>query len=451
MLMPITISMTRFYHKFNLYRRFRSVLHHNSASFLSAPLLILLFSLYSCEESPTNIGLDNLPGKDSVSIKTADTLEVNAYTLYIDSSYTNNRTYSYMGRIYDPYFGDTRNDFVGQLRILQKWPGGGAFTVDSVRLYMNIAGAKGILDSTIVHQISLFEINEYLKSSVRYYSNRDPNAGMNFGTFPLPGISKDTSRTFVIDLPVSMGQYLMRDTLKLTQDEADEKKNFQYFFNGLYVKMEDSPDPLLMAIDYTSTNFVITVFYTNAKSGTNYYEFVMSTSSVRYNRYDHDFTTADPVKGIKHINDGVKDTAVYLQAFSGVFPQLRIPDLTYFKSLPTPSINKARLTFSAFLDNDIYKTTTLPPQIYMRYIISDSVKYIVPDYQVGTSFFDGTFNSTSKTYSFNLASFVQEYVEGRIKDPIVEMYIPEGEYKNVILKANNSLSPVKFEFIYSQF
>jgi hypothetical protein len=87
----------------------------------------------------------------------------------------------------------------------------------------------------------------------------------------------------------------------------------------------------------------------------------------------------------------------------------------------------------------------------MKYTKSDTIKYLVPDYQVSPGFFDGTFNSTSKTYSFNLASFVQEYLEGRISDPVVEMYYPEGEYKNVILKANNSHSPVKFEFTYTQF
>jgi hypothetical protein len=398
-----------------------------------------------------------LPGKDTVFIKSTDTLKVNAYTQFIDSTITNNPSYAYLGRLYDPYFGDTKNDFVGQLRLLKKWPGGGAFTVDSVRLYMVISGAKGTLDSTTVHQISLFEINEYLNSSVKYYSNRDPRAGMNFGTFPLPVIPKDTSDAFIIDLPKSVGQYLMRDTTKLTQD--DNANDFRSFFNGLYIKMEDNSNPLMMAINFSTANFVIRVFYTNAASGSNSFEFVMSTSSVRYNRYDYDFTTADPVKGIKHINDGVKDTMIYLQAFNGVFPQIKMPDLNSIKKMLVDSvtnkcygsINKARLTFSVFLDDDIYKTTTIPPQILMKYTKSDTVKYIVPDYQVGASFYDGTFNSTKKTYSFNLASFVQEYLYGHISDPVVEMYFQEGEYRNAIMKANSSNSPVKFEFIYTRF
>jgi hypothetical protein len=31
------------------------------------------------------------------------------------------------------------------------------------------------------------------------------------------------------------------------------------------------------------------------------------------------------------------------------------------------------------------------------------------------------------------------------------MYFPEGEVKNVILKVNDSPSPVKFQFVYTRF
>jgi hypothetical protein len=449
MLMPIMISMTRFYHNSNLYRRFESVLHHNSPAFFPAFLFLLLFSLFSCEESPTSIGKELLPPEDFVNVKTTDTLEVNSYTQYIDSTVTNNRTYSYLGRIYDPYFGDTRNDFVSQLRITKKWPGGGAFTVDSVRLYMSIAGAKGTLDSSILRQISLYEITEMLISDVKYYSNRDPNAGMNVGTFNLPPIGKDTTATFTVPLPRAFGEYLMRDTTKLTQD--DPANDFREFFKGLYISMVDNPDPLLVAIDLTTTNFFISVYYTNSSSGKNYFDFVINPNSVRYNRYAHDLTTADPAKKINHINDGVKDTVVYLQAFNGVFPRLKMPDLTFFRTMLPVSVNKASLTFSVYLDDVIYKNTTLPPQILMKYTKNDTIKYVVPDYQVGAAFFDGKYNSVKNTYTFNLASFIQEYLEGRITDPVVDMYYPEGEYKNAIMKTSTSTSPVKFQFTYTRF
>ena len=452
MLMPIMISMTRSYHKYKLFYRFNYVLYHNSTIFFTAALFLLGVSITSCIEKPTIIGSDLLPGTDFVNVKSTDTIGVAAYTRSTDSIVTNSRDYSYLGRLYDPYFGDTRTDFVSQLRLTQKWPGGGPFSIDSVKLYFSISGAKGTLDSTTIHKLKIFEIIEILNPAVSYYSNRDPNAGGEIGTFSLPAIPRDTAQSIEITLPNTFGEYLMRDTTKLSQDS--DGNPFKSFFNGLYFTLEDSPDPLLIAINITltSADFFIRVYYHSYNTGSSlYYDFIINTTSVRYNRYSHDLTTADPAYRIKHINDGVKDSMIYLQAFNGVFPQLKIPGLAYIKSMLPVSVNKALLTFSVFLDSINFLPSNIPQQILMKYTKSDTIQYVVPDSQVSASFFDGTFNSTKKTYSFNLASFVQEYLKGKISDPVVEMYFPEGEYKNVILKANNSHSPVKFEFTYTRF
>jgi hypothetical protein len=449
-LMPIMISMTRFYHNSKLYYRIISVLFHNSPIFFASALLLLVIAITSCEEKPTIIGSGLLPGTDFVNTKSTDTIKVAAYNRYTDSILTNMRTYSYLGRIYDPYFGDTKTDFVSQLRLLKKWPGGGAFTVDSAKLFFSIVGAKGKLDSTTIHQIQLFEITETLNSAVKYFSNRDPNALGEIGIFSLPPIPKDTTQSFQIRLPVAFGSHIMRDTTKLTQD--DNANDFRSYFKGIYFTMLETTTPLLVAMEFASSDFFIRVYYHNAGPSNLFYDFVINTNSVRYNRYNHNFSTADPAKKITHINDGVKDSMIYLQAFNGVFPQLRMPGLTNIKNtVSRVSVNKARLTFTVFLDSVNYNTKNVPPQILMKYTKADTIKYIVPDYQVSPSFYDGTFNATTKTYSFNLASFVQEYFEGRITDPVVEMYYPEGEYKNVILKANNSRFPVKFEFTYTRF
>lgn len=453
------ISMTRSYHNSKLFCRFKSVLSHNSSIFFTAALFLLLISITSCEENPTIIGSDLLPATDFVNIKSTDTIGVAAYSYYTDSIITNGRTYSYLGTLNDPYFGNTKTDFVGQLRmfgpsgtgISGPWPGGGTPIVDSVFLYFSIAGAKGTLDSTTIHQIKIFEIDETLNSTVKYYSNRLPNIKREIGTFPLPVITKDTTQNITIKLPTQFGQDLLSDTTQLSQDS--EGNPFMSFFKGLYLTMDTTiSPPLLIALDFSLPDFTVRVHYHNSTTANLSYDFVINTNSVRYNRYIHNFATADPAKKITHINDGVKDSSIYLQAFNGVFPRIRIPILEYIKKNISPiSVNKARLTFSVYLDDNLYTITTVPPQILMKYTKSDTIKYLVPDYLVSPSFFDGTFNSTSKTYSFNLASFVQEYLEGRISDPVVEMYYPEGEYKNVILKANNSHFPVKFEFTYTQF
>ena len=223
--------------------------------------------------------------------------------------------------------------------------------------------------------------------------------------------------------------------------------------------MVDSPSPLLVAMEFSSSNFLIRVHYKTPKASNLIYDFIINSNSVRYNRYSHQFGTAAYTSWRQHVIDKTKDTMIYLQAFNGVSPQLRIPGLKAYKKILVDSltkvvhgsINKARLTFSVFLDSINYSPKTVPPQILMKYTVSDTIKYIVPDYQVSPAFFDGVFNSSQKVYSFNLAAFIQEYLKGNISDPVVEMYYPEGEYKNVILKANGSHPPVKFDFIYTRF
>jgi hypothetical protein len=313
--------MTRFYHNSKPFRRFDSVLFKNTYIFLAAALFFLLFSITSCEENPTILGIKLLPESDFVKFKSDTSIKVEGYTLYSDSSVTNNRTYSYLGKLHDPYFGDTKADFVGQIRLLGPFHGGGAIAVDSAKLFFAIQGAKGTLDSNIIHRIKLYEITEKLSYTTSYYSNRDPNAGMLIGTFALPPIVQDTIKSISLVLPVSFGEYL-RDTTKLNQE--DDANDFRSFFKGIYFTMEDSPTPLLVATSFAESNFFIRVYYHDGTGTALTYDFVINSTlskSIVYNRYTRDFTTADPALKIKHINDGVKDSLIYLQAkFRGLKP-----------------------------------------------------------------------------------------------------------------------------------
>lgn len=456
--MPIMISMTRFYHNSKLLRRFSSVHSSTSAFFISAVILLLMLSVTSCEEKGTIIGSDLLPKTDFINIVSDTTMGVDAYTLDTVPIVTNSRSYSYLGRLFDPYFGDTRSYFTGQLRLLQPWPNNGPATVDSVKLFFSIVGAKGTVDSTTIRLITLYEISEQLISTVKYYSNMTPNLVYpSIGSFSMGIVPKDSSQNITIRLPNSFGSYLIRDTTKLNQN--NDANDFRSFFKGLYLKMEDSSTPLLVALSFSPSNFYITVYYHSPRSNNLAYEFTMSDKSVRYNRYKHEFASATNSAWRQHVVNGTKDTVIYLQAFNGVFPQLRIPGLKAYKNILVDSItkvvhgsiNKARLIFTPIIDNTTYTTTTLPSQILLKYTQNDTVKAIVPDYLVSPSFFDGTFNATRKTYSFNLASFVQEYFKGHISEPVVEMYFPEGEFQNVLLRANSGLPKVKFQFTYTRF
>ena len=51
-----------------------------------------------------------------------------------------------------------------------------------------------------------------------------------------------------------------------------------------------------------------------------------------FNRFAHDFSTADPDKKIKYINEPVKDTLSYLQYLNGLYTRIVLPGLENLKN-----------------------------------------------------------------------------------------------------------------------
>jgi len=417
--------------------------------------------LYSCDENPTNIGYDLLPGVDFVNMKSTDTIAVESFNLYADSVASSSKSNGYLGGLYDPYFGNTACDFVSQLRITGKWPGGEP-VVDSVEIYIPVDGIKGATTGN-GEKIVLYEINDQLYTDSVYYSNKTPSIKKLLGSYEIPSTTKDTVQGFIGRLPTELGVYLLRDTTKLNQEGG--ANDFRVFFKGLYVTMNNTvpsvptsdfpPSDIkrMIIIPLTSGEFRIRVYYHTTGSAINRsYDFLINSNSVRYNRYYHDRTTAEPDKEIKHVNDGIKDSASYVQAFYGVYTKISIPGLEYVKdSLMPVSVNKARISIPVYFDNDIYTETTIPTKLYMSYKGPDGNKYLVPDYYVSSVFFDGSYNTTKKLFYFNIPSFVQQYLEGEIPLPEVEVYFAEGEYRNLILKANNSATTSRLEFTYTRY
>ncbi len=421
-----------------------------------------MLSLNSCSEKAIITGIELLPNSDFFDISSSDTIKVESFTEYRDSVPAMNKTYSYLGGLYDPYFGNVSSDFVAQLRLTQRWPNGAdSVSIDSVKLYLHIEGAKGELGISQV--ISLFEISEKLSSDSTYYSTRDPHAINHLGTYSLPVIQKDTIQDLEIDIPVSLGEYLIRDTTKLIQGSTEN--DFRSFFKGIYVTVSEgisqgkkgiiNGGPMLLVLSFDPNSyylpFVITVFYHTTTASNLYYNFIINNNSVRYNRYYHDFATAEPEKRIKHINDGYKDTLSYLQALYGVYTKIRFKGLSSFRDSMPLSVNKAKITIPVYIDGDIYQSSNVPTSIFLIYKSSDGYNYLVPDYYLSTTFYDGTLNKSTLKFTFNIAAFVQYYLERKIPDPELVLSLSDTEYRNIILKANNSYSPVKFEISYTRY
>jgi hypothetical protein len=451
--------MTSYYPDLKRYSR-TSAAPFLNYKILSLFLLPFLLVISACTERSTLIGVNLLPEIDFTNLQSTDTILPRTYNFYTDSVLSGTTTFSYLGGLYDPYYGNTFCDFVSQLRLTQKWPGG-VPTVDSVKLYLGLSGARG--SHTFNPGLKLYEITEELYTDTAYYSKRNPRAGMLIGTFPLGAMAKDTIQSLTVVLPTTFGEYLLRDTTKLNQESTDT--DFRKFFKGLYVTIESIEKsgskgsipsiPTMLIYNPASDNFVIRVFYHTPDTAGVYYDFLININSIRYNRFFHDPSTADPLKKINHISDSIMDTVACAQSFYGAYGLIKLKGLEAYKALTPISVNKARLVFTALLDGDTYTATTVPSTIFLAYTTSTGTKSIVPDYYISTSFFGGAFNASATTYSFNLAAFVQEYLDPNAKEkiprPEVEIVLPDGEYRNAVLKSTGSISPPKFTLVYTRF
>jgi len=468
-LMPIMIFMTRYYHNSQLTRRSTSV-PHDIFKVLSLTFFALVsFFVSSCEENPTKIGSNLLPGSDFVKITSINNLNAQSYTMFDDSVRTDSPSVSYLGQINDPYFGSTTAEFVTQIRMGGAWDDL-PFIVDSVKLYLHILTATG--GSTTKHYLKISEIAEPIYTDSAYYSNKNVlTTGFEVGDIEIPVLRTDTINDVELTLPpqtlngpMSFGNYITRDTSKLFYNSTIS--DFRTFFKGLYFQIEPSSDPMLISLSLAQPSTLgayynyFVLYMSDLAGGTKEFIFVLDATNknAAYNRFVHNFNTAFPDKKIQHINDGYKDTLSYLQCLNGVYTKVVLPGLDSLKNDPSMkniAVNKAKLTIPVQLDGSFYKATTVPSSLILRYRSKAGIKYVVPDYSIDNTyhaFFDGTLDTVANEYNFNIPAFVQGYLDDATGQIESELEVFQGAgTRNVILKANNSKTPVKFQFTYTKF
>lgn len=404
--------------------------------------LVALISLImvSCEQDPVNIGIDLLPDGDFIAVKSTDTISVRAYTMYDDHSLSSDSTRMIAGGIYDAYFGDTHCDFVTQLRLLDSLRKS-VINIDSVFLRFIPSSVSG--DTASVHYIRLYETGTELTDPDVYYTGQDPDTINFLGEYPMPVLKADSSYSVKIDN--SVAAYLFRDTAMF----RPASKFYKEFFKGLYFGIRSETSPVLITLTTVDNPLAITIYYHATDTIVRSYSFVATERAVNYNRFTHDRTTADPEKQITHVNDYVRDTAVFLQTYHGVYVKLDLPSLEAFKDIERMAVNKARIIAPVHLDGVTYLEKNMPRQIYVRYRNNEGEELAIPDLVHDVGFMDGTYYTETDSYQFNITSFVQQYLDGEIDTASVELFFPLSAQQNVIFQSNGNSPTFRFEFAYT--
>lgn len=463
-LMPIMNFMTKFYHSFIIY--LRSFSEPISKTFFLALFTSILFFAGSCEEDPGILGRKILPNSDNVFIKSTDTIKVESYTLYKRSVETDNPSVSYLGDLKDPYFGRTVAGFVSQLRLGSAWDGK-YFVIDSCKLFLRILNVTGDVNSD--HYLKLSQISKQIYADSAYYSDQTPPlTEYAVDSIILPALRADTVNNIGIKLPTAFGYHLVGpDTSMLFHNTTGD--DYRSYFKGLYFQLDSSANPVLLSLSvappssygYYNNYFIIYMHddLLNLKT----FVFILDavTRNAAYNLFEHKFKQGEVGKRMQHLIDNdtnYLDTVSFVQTMYGAYTKIKMPGLEALKENPDMkniSVNKARLVIPVHYDGDVYKPSTIPSIVFLRYVSGTGSKYIVPDFSISSAFYDGSPDTTAtvNVYNLNIPAFLQAYFEdtsNKLK-PELEIFLTSSSSNNVILKANNSHIPIKLEFTYTKF
>lgn len=371
------------------------------------PLLsVMLFA--SCSE-PSLIGLDLQPQSEQAGWR-IDTLEVKAFTVREDSLIVWGPTKNlielptlFLGSMDDAYVGKSFAGFVSQLRIgntITPSTFAGVTSPDSVVLSFAYRGIDG--DSSAMHRISVYELSDKLSVDSTYYSSRELQRGGFLGHIDLvPKLSDSVvvggstlPPMLRIPLDTALGGRFMRQ-YALNAATFAENSAFIDFFKG--VVLTDSVEGTGSILNFASTSGYhrLTLYFSGNKS----YEFIIDVNAVRFSTFIHQYLQVN--------SDSVEDNPLVVQSMAGLKDSLVIQNMVSLFNDGPVSISSARLVFTAGAGTGV---GNMSPHNNLLIFASDSLgkNLTTADATETASYYGGAYSSTSGTYSFNIARYIQQ-------------------------------------------
>ena len=427
-------------------------------------LFVALIAFASCKKLP-DIGSSLQPNSSYIKVAFSGKHDIVAETEHIDSLSTKASSLSLVGDLNDPIFGNSNLSFYTQLGLTSnsiKWDEGA--TTDSIVLQMIYSGYYG--DTLTPLTLKVYEVAESMSGdSMTYYSNTSFAHGeelANYTFSPRPrtrgNIDDDSLTTAVVRIPIdnALGEKFISNESQFASNTA-----FMNYFNGLYVSCEPvSGTGSICYFNLLNTKSYLRIYY-HSDNDTTFYDFNVSDKYIRFNHFDHDYTTAQtPIV----FDDTTNSQYLYVQSTAGVRSRLTFPNIAQWaKDMNTNVlINEAKLIMTGAngmingVDNDTLMFSQ-PAQLVVVKAKEDGSYSILPDQLVGTAYYNGMYDPKTDQVWFRISEYVQDLV---LAGPDAENY---GLFVYTYSGANNAkrwifhgpdsqdtTSRVKLEIIYSQ-
>ncbi len=383
---------------------------------------LLLLAVLSCTKDPYEIGFDLLPPSDTLNVRTTDTCTVEAFSVRQDSVRSDKIASLILGSMVDPVFGKTTAGFYSQVLLSSEEIDFGKNPVlDSIVLQLAYNGYSG--DTTTRQHLKVYELSDDLHYDSLYFTNQ------HIATYPtvladqdfVPHLSDSVSiygEKIAPHLRVNLGKltsYLGNKILQAPISTLATNSEFIKFFKGLYVASSPvSSKGALLNFNLTKGISKVVVYFHNGNDPANdslHYDMYLSQSCARFVTIDHNGyldASQDLKQQILNHDSARGAEKMFLQGMGGVKVKLKFPFMKDFAQGKIVAVNDAVLQFR----NDETDTTYSPPPTLLM-VRQDSVGrigYLVDDNE-GSAYFGGSYNKTSKSYSFRLTQHMQNILQ----------------------------------------
>jgi len=431
--------------------------------------------------NPSSIGTDFI-GTDLISVTTVDSLSVRTKTvspgpINVYQGQANLSRYL-SGNLNDDYFGSSRSEIFGQLRVRDNTRNFNNSSIDSVVLSLRY-------DSTSFYgnwkneeiDIQVFRLTESIDAEAEYTSDvsfmteADPiGERMGFKAEPSKPVIIEFETDGEIDtvaiapqlripIDISIGEEILAyDSLPLSNNEV-----FLESFKGVKLAIESQNSMLAFRLITPETRMII--YYRNEDNDPAEMNLSFTDRSAVIPRFSHEYENSEVEAFIEQQDLG--DSLIFTQSMAGVEAQIELPDLSDYDNL---ALNHASLSFTIAPDLPGNLTNLFPPARQLTGVRSDEeedllliIDAILAESQAGSQeFLQETFGGFLKEeqledgnvrqhYDLFITQFVQRVRKGEV-EPIFRIRprlknVSAG--RSILLGPGHSEFPMKLTLVFS--
>jgi hypothetical protein len=433
-------------------------------NYINLALILLVTVVSACKKEDSFFGFQPENNNDILNAVKVDTITLITSTVRELKQRSDNTTLALCGANNDSIFGVSRAGFNTQIRLNASnltFNDAANVVVDSVVLSLEYAGFYGKKDASL--SFNVYQITEDMKSNTDYFHNDSTTYNpVRIGSKEnfVPDFDNQVTINNISLLPQlrikldnSFGDLIVS---KSGQPELSTVENFVSFIKGLRVECTTNPSldqGNMVYFNLLSNNSKLTIYYNNPGDTIKFaQDFVINNNCVRYNFFEQNFSTGTVNTQLN--TPDVNHPYTYIQSMGGLKTKIEIPYIKNFQNIgKNIAINKAELILPL---EDEGVNSTLYKNHNRLFVVAAGLgdeNLSIADQFESEAYYGGFYNSTNKTYTFNIGRHINQLINNNRED--LGLFILSGgsvvsANRTVLKSFSNTSNNIKLVLYYTE-